>query len=201
MSLVSVPQSRPCTCASTATGPRCQCAALGSRRPHALAHRSTRIGTPGVFLASKLGSFTRELPCRVVERLISRTNAFRQQKGCPTHPGLTRRGRPSYICCDARRCLDLSVSSAFRTTFEERTFTTHHSLLTLEPRDARVISRRQACSCTAPHGSPTAGATRAVRHWPCGCWYRPTGTSSATVPPGARNLIGITPGSLMISQP
>lgn len=28
--------------------------------------------------------------------------------------------------------------------------------------------------------------------------YRPAGTISATVPPGATNLTGITPGSLMI---
>ena len=34
-----------------------------------------------------------------------------------------------------------------------------------------------------------------------GFLYLALGTISATVPPGARNLMGITPGSLMISQP
>jgi hypothetical protein len=45
------------------------------------------------------------------------------------------------------------------------------------------------------------GVKPGANHWLCGRLYRPTGTSSATVPPGARNLIGITLGSLMISQP
>src|SRR5262249_49303711 len=34
-----------------------------------------------------------------------------------------------------------------------------------------------------------------------GFLYLPFGTSSHTVPPGARNFTGMTPGSLMISQP
>lgn len=135
--------------------------------------------------------------------------------GLLRHGGITRRsrnthGKPSSASGTTRANVRCSKLSRSRLTQRAKKSPVYQAGPTAReqhppPRRPRRENHRRLSASDArfmeniPYFGKRSSAL-SPQTWP-GLRYRPAGTISATVPPGARNLIGTTPGSLMISHP